>query len=92
MIAPATLVSQDRIGEKSIGVLLMRLQLHIREIATKQGVTRTKLSRLADLNYATINALWGDEISSVNLVTLEKIARVLKVRVSDLYTRIEEDE
>jgi DNA-binding Xre family transcriptional regulator len=50
------------------------------------------LSRLADLNYATINALWGDEISSVNLVTLEKIARVLKVRVSDLYTRIEEDE
>ncbi len=73
-------------------VLLMRLKLHIREIATRQGITRTKLSRLADLNYATINSLWGDETSSVNLVTLEKIAKVLKVKVTELYTRIEDEE
>ncbi len=73
------------------GTLLMRLRLHIREIATRQGITRTKLSRLADLNYQTINALWGDETTSVNLVTLEKIATVLKVPVSALYTRIDDE-
>ena len=70
--------------------ILMRLRLHIREIATQKGFTRTKISRLADLNYATVNALWTDEVRDVQVVTLEKIARVLQVKVSDLYTPVDD--
>jgi DNA-binding Xre family transcriptional regulator len=72
--------------------LLMRLHLHIKEIAEARGISRTKLSRLSDVNYATINSLWTDETRDVLVGTLEKIAKVLKVPVSDLYTPIEDEE
>jgi DNA-binding Xre family transcriptional regulator len=72
--------------------LLMRLHLHIKELAEARGISRTKLSRLADINYATINSLWTDETRDVLVGTLEKIAKVLKVQVSDLYTPVEDEE
>jgi DNA-binding Xre family transcriptional regulator len=72
---------------------VIRLRLHVREIAERQGISRTKLSRLADVNYATINGLWEDEASEkgIMLVTLIKVAKVLKVNVDDLYDVIEEE-
>ena len=72
--------------------ILMHLRLHIKEIATKKGISRTKLSRFADLNYATVNSLWTDEVRDVQVVTLEKIARVLGVKATDLYTPVDDDE
>lgn len=69
----------------------MRLRLHIREIAKSQGMSRTRLAQLAELNYATVNALWKDETDSVNVVTLEKIAGALKVPVTALYSRVEDE-
>jgi hypothetical protein len=62
-------------------------------LAEKQGISRTKLSRLADVNYATINDLWRDEAGDkgVMLVTLIKVAKVLHVKVEQLYTVIEDE-
>ncbi len=69
-----------------------KARLRIKEIAEARGISRTKLSRLADINYATINSLWTDETRDVLVGTLEKIARVLKVPVTDLYTPVENEE
>jgi DNA-binding Xre family transcriptional regulator len=60
------------------------LCLHIKEIAEERKITRTRLSRLADLNYATIYALWSGEVDDVYITTPGKIAKALKVPITDL--------
>ncbi len=72
-----------------MGKIVIRLRLHIRQIAEKRGMTRTRLSRLADVNYRTIQDLWADEIKDAQVSTLVKIARVLKVPITDLFTAID---
>ena len=62
------------------------IRLHVRTIAESKGITRTKLSRISDVNYNTINALWQDQTHDVMLLTLIKVAHALKVDVSELYT------
>lgn len=52
----------------------------------------SKLSRMADLNYNTIRAIWDDETKDVTVSTLEKIARALKVEVSELIETIPDGE
>jgi DNA-binding Xre family transcriptional regulator len=69
----------------------MRVQLNVRQIAEAKGYTRTKLSRAADVNYATINAIWNDETHPVMLETLLKIAYVLRVDVHELYVVLQDD-
>ena len=44
----------------------------------------SKLSRMADINYNTIRAIWGNETKDVTVSTLEKIAKALKVDISEL--------
>jgi len=43
-----------------------------------------KQSRMADVNYNTILAIWDNEMKDVAVSTIEKIARALKVEVSEL--------
>ena len=62
------------------------INLHVRTIAESKGITRTKLSRMSDVNYNTINALWQDQAHDVMLLTLIKVAHALHVEVSDLYS------
>ena len=62
------------------------IRLHVRTIAESKDISRTKLSRMSDVNYNTINALWQDEAHDVMLLTLIKVAHALQVNVSDLYT------
>ena len=66
--------------------------MHVREIAETHGVTKTRLSRVADVNYNTIKSLWEDEAHDVMLVTLVKISRALHVSVDTLYTVIGTDD
>ena len=42
------------------------------------------LSRMADLNYNTVRAIWDDETRDVTVSTLEKIAKALKVEIAEL--------
>jgi len=51
-----------------------------------------KLSRLADVNYNTVRAIWDDENRDVAVTTLEKLARALKVPVTDLYEILPDDD
>ncbi|HYL42912.1 MAG TPA: helix-turn-helix transcriptional regulator [Ktedonobacteraceae bacterium] len=60
------------------------LRLRIREVAESKGITRTRLSRLADMNYKTINLLWNDPFREVTSTTLNRIAEALQVPATEL--------
>ena len=69
--------------------LLVRLK--VREIADARGISRARLSRLADLNYETILGIWKDEYRDVSFIVMLKIARALKVDIHDLYEVVQDD-
>jgi DNA-binding Xre family transcriptional regulator len=60
------------------------VRLKIRDIAEAKKINMSKLSRMADVNYNTIRAIWDNEMKDVTVSTLEKIARALKVDISEL--------
>lgn len=60
-------------------------RLRVKEIAESKGVSRTKLARLAEMQYDSINGIWNHPERDVSLSTLLKLARALKVKVEDLY-------
>jgi len=60
------------------------VRLRVREIAEAKKINMSKLSRLADVNYNTVRAIWDNEMKDVTVSTLEKLARALKVDVAEL--------
>jgi DNA-binding Xre family transcriptional regulator len=68
------------------------IRLKIREIAEAKKINMSKLSRMADINYNTIRAIWDNEMKDVTVSTLEKIARALKVDVSELIEMLPDEE
>ena len=64
------------------------IRLKIREVAQTKQISRTRLSRLADTNYKTINALWNDHYREVTTTTLDKIAKALGVPVTELLEQV----
>lgn len=73
------------------GTRKVKIKLLVRQVAESKGFTRTKLSRLADIQYATVNNLFNNPDAEVSLLVLHKVARALKCEVSELYT-VENDE
>ena len=67
------------------------IRLKIRDIAESKKINMSKLSRMADLNYGTIRAMYENPNRDVAVTTLEKIAKALKVPVTDLYEIIPDD-
>ncbi len=68
------------------------VRLKIREIAEAKKINMSKLSRMSDVNYNTIRAIWDNEKKDVNVSTLEKIARALKVELSELIEVLPDEE
>ena len=62
----------------------MAVRLKVREIAEAKKVNMSKLSRMADVNYNTVRAIWDNEMKDVTVSTLEKLAKALQVDVSEL--------
>ena len=60
------------------------LRLRIREVAQAKGISMSKLSRLADVNYKTIQTIWRDPYRGLNTTTLERIAKALGVPTAEL--------
>lgn len=61
------------------------IHLKVREIAEAKRLNMAKLSRMADLNYNTVRAIYDNPHRDVAVTTLEKIAKALKVEVTALY-------
>lgn len=67
------------------------IRLKVREIAESKGITRTMLSRRAEVNYETVNGIWNNPTREVSLKVLVRIAKVLDVPVTSLYEEINEE-
>ena len=65
------------------------LRLKLREIAGTKSISMSKLSRLSDVSYDTIQQIYHNPFTDVNLSTLEKLADALKVDVCDLFEKAE---
>ena len=68
------------------------IKLKVKKIADSRGINMAKLSRMADINYNTIRAIYDNPNRDVAVTTLEKIAKALKVEITDLYEIVPEDE
>ena len=68
------------------------LRLKIKEVAQSKGINQGKLSRMADIGYSTIRRVFDDPYYSVNLTTLERIAKALGVPALDLLEEVPDDQ
>jgi transcriptional regulator with XRE-family HTH domain len=64
---------------------MTRLRLRVKEIAQQKGMTQASLHRAADINEKTLRAIYKDPYHhEVYYSVLYKIAKVLKVPITDL--------
>src|SRR5258708_16722489 len=68
------------------------IRLRIREVAEQKGVTRTQLSRRAEVNYATVQAVWNDPYHDLSIKLLEKISVALSCNIADLYETLPDND
>jgi DNA-binding Xre family transcriptional regulator len=66
------------------GEISRMVRLRIREVAEQKGMSMSKLSRIADVNYKTIQHVWRDPYQGINTKTLERIAKALEVSTGEL--------
>ena len=59
-------------------------RLKIKEEAEKRGYNMSKLSRIADVSYNTMQILFRHPQHDVSLYILDRIARALGVSICDL--------
>ncbi len=60
------------------------IRLKVKEIAEQKKISMTRLSRIADVNYKTVRAMFFDPYRDAAYSTLLKLAKALNVRVEDL--------
>lgn len=60
------------------------IRLKVREIAEQKHISMTRLSRIADVNYKTVQAIFHDPYRDVAYSTLLKLARALGVSIDEL--------
>jgi DNA-binding Xre family transcriptional regulator len=68
------------------------IRLRVKEVATRKSISMTHLSPLADSNYKTIKTIFDNPYREVTTTTLNKLARALKVSISDLFEEVPGDE
>jgi DNA-binding Xre family transcriptional regulator len=68
------------------------LRLRVKEVAQAKGISMAKLSRLADLNPRTVQAIYREPYRDVAYSTLVKIAKALNVEVSDLTEEVPDNQ
>jgi len=67
------------------------IRLRVKEVAESKGISRTRLSRLADTNYKTINAIFKNPYKEVTTTTLERLAKALGVSVVELIEELSDE-
>ena len=70
----------------------MAVRLTIKEIAEKQGLNQSKLQLKAGVTPQLLNRYWNNNVESVSLEPLRKIAKALGVKTSDLFVDVDENE
>jgi len=63
----------------------------LKQVAEAKKMSRTRLSRISDVNYKTINAIWNAPCREVTTTTLDKLSVALGVHVCELLEQIPDD-
>lgn len=64
-------------------------RLRVKELAERKGFTQSKLMRMADLNMKTVQNLYREPHRiGVAYLTLEKVAKVLGVKIEELFEEV----
>ncbi|MGH2478094.1 MAG: helix-turn-helix domain-containing protein [Ktedonobacteraceae bacterium] len=67
------------------------LRLRIKEVAEKQGFNRNQLQLRSGVTLPLLTRYWNNETGAVTLDALEKIAKALDVKATDLIEEVTED-
>jgi DNA-binding Xre family transcriptional regulator len=68
------------------------IRLKVKEMAEAKGINQGQLSRLSNVGYTTIRRIFDDPYYSVNISTLERIAKALKVPAIDLIEEVPDNQ
>ncbi len=68
------------------------LRLRVKEVAIQKGYNMSSLSRAADLSFSTVKRLWTKPYSGATINTLDRIAKILNVPLSDLIEEVPDKE
>lgn len=68
------------------------VRLRVREIAEQKKISMSKLSRIADVNYKTIQTIWRDPYQGINTKTLERLAKALGVPTAELIEDVADED
>jgi len=60
------------------------LKLRIKEVAEEKNIKQSRLQRESGVTMPTLRRYWTNDTESIHLVSIEKIAKALGVRVCDL--------
>jgi transcriptional regulator with XRE-family HTH domain len=55
------------------------IRIKLREAAQEKGISQAKLSRKADVDLRTIQRIYKNPYTNINLVTLDKLATALQI-------------
>jgi DNA-binding Xre family transcriptional regulator len=70
---------------------MSRIRLKVKELAIERGFNQSSLSRYAMVDFKTVKRLYRNPYRDVNISTLVKIAKVLKITVNDLIEEVEDN-
>ena len=66
------------------------LRLRVKELADERGLNRNQLQLKSGVTLPLLNRYWNNETGSVTLDALERIARALGVKATDLIEEVPE--
>lgn len=66
------------------------IRLRVKEVLQDKGVSMSKLSRLTDISYNTVQILCRNPSHNVEIQTLGLIAQALKVPLASLFEEIDD--
>jgi DNA-binding Xre family transcriptional regulator len=79
------IIAMSSTMEKNVSRYRFVIRLKVREVAEKQGLNMSQLSRKADIQYNTIRDIWSRPERDISLSTLEKLSIALGVAIHELY-------
>lgn len=69
----------------------MAIKIRLKEVLKEKNISMSQLSHKSFVSFSTISRIINDKNYSPTLNTLERIAKALKVEISDLYEVVPDD-
>jgi DNA-binding Xre family transcriptional regulator len=71
-------------------VEVIMIRLKVKEVAASQGISQSKLGRIADVDVKTIRRIYREPLEPVTTTILDRIAKALQVDASELIESVED--